>query len=331
MTMDQFRAIIAADDNVKLLDQAFAPGNDATAAVAALAKTVASDQPYLLDVYARNLAWAGRKQEAIALTDTCIARFGRQSRDALVFLEALQLPLDEKATEVGFAHLGAHPDQVFVTPLSAGVASAVRRAGVQDRYLALIQPWMYDNNFSFDINTAWVLLDTIDGAQKAAELMHRLIGQNAINDRYKAHCLAVETLAARLCRRADLEPDAGELRAQIGKPHDLDTGDAIMGFLAGDLDRAAALARAQPVGKNADEIYYYLALDDLIHGDQAQAKADLATLQAHPTWEENGEARCMLAHFGSPLLSGKAAPPTVTRTPVPTPGAGATPTHANDF
>jgi hypothetical protein len=321
VSLEDFRAAIAADANVRLLDQARASGADATAAVAALQKAAASDQPFLLDAYARELAWVGRKSASFALTDRTIARFGRQARDAMLFLDALQPPASAQDIETGFAHLQAHPDQIFVTPYSADITSRVRMAGVQDRYLALIQPWMYGNNFTFDLNTTWVLLDTIDGAPKAAELLHRMTGQKGlVNERWLAHDLAVQTLGARLSHRPDLEPGADELRAQVGQPHDLDTGDALMAFLAGDADRAATLAQAQTVGKNADEIYYYLALDDLVHGDREQARADLKHLLAHPTWEEVGEANCILAHFDSPLLSATAAttaPPQVTRTPIP--------------
>ena len=316
-----FRAAMSADANVKLLDQANSlSSHDATAAAAMLEQAAASDQAFLLDSYAVSLAEAGRKAESIALTDRTIARFGRQSRDALVFMDALLPPASAQDIALAFAHLGAHPDQMFVTTYAEYICNLVRKDGLQDRYLALVQPWMYNNNFSFDLDTAWVLLDTIDGATKAAELEHRLTSQTGlVNARWLAHNLAVQTLAARLSHRPDLEPGADELRAQVGQPHDLDTGDALMAFLAGDADRAATLAQAQTVGKNADEIYYYLALDDLVHGDREQARSDLQHLLAHPTWDEVGEATCMLSHFNAAILSSTTAAtaPPVTRTPAP--------------
>ncbi len=80
--------------------------------------------------------------------------------------------------------------------------------------------------------------------------------------------------------------------------------DPLLRYLAGDCDRATALAQD---GANADELRYYLGIAAAAAGDVATARADWQAVNAHPDWDEAGGARRLLAWLdaGAPCLDAK--------------------------
>jgi hypothetical protein len=323
-----FAAATAGSDAVAPVDAALALGatreraHDLDGADQAFAAATDTLQPQGFNALAA-FCWRHRRYvEGTAAIDRFTAMSGDQDYPLELIDQITQDPAapDADAIAALLAMLAHHPAALLANNRTDGLCLLLRRAGGHDRILALRDDTWRGSTNALAFHTG-IMLAISGHAEEAAAWMQQVRAHNQYGPGGLAWELVWQDLAAELAGKPARAPAAADLRAASGHGTFAKAMDpaVLLAYLAHDLDRPAAFARA---GQDADELTFYLGIDALAHGDQAQARQDLAAVIGRhatwPAWAESGDARRLLAGLDHPApatAATRAEPVETTRNP----------------
>lgn len=307
-SLEQFRKAVADDPNIARVStcHALLAAGKTQEALKAIEPAAKTGQPYLLEQRAWILASCGRKDEAVAAMDRVIESHGRTNRDYFIVLLLLgNRPVSNADMDLAMARIAAHPEQLIGMMDPSPLCDYVRQHQLHERFLATIPANLRHVHSGLDMALAHIQIEC-GKADEAGEYFASVRRRRIVSPRWEGWTAVMQTLAAGMGSKATPMPTPDELRKLQQGTHFDPVVPIMLGYLAGDIDRATTIQRAQATGKDGDMIYYYLMLHGIGQGDVAQARTDAELLtSAHPTWFEAGSCRQLLKQLGVP---GKVAP-----------------------